>query len=135
MLNWLRTRTSLSWLGVQPLRAGKRGSRFVDHRLYGLNFDARPLLSPQRKECSGVSKSTGGRILKSDQFVRAAVRPYERGLLQARDHGNVQGLEKELRNWVTGWNENPKSLICAKIAKETPALLGQLLILANGSGP
>lgn len=34
-----------------------------------------------------------------------------RDLLQRSDHRNVQALEKDLRNWIKAWNENPKPFI------------------------
>jgi transposase len=34
-----------------------------------------------------------------------------RDLLQRSDHRSVQALEKDLRNWVKAWNENPKPFV------------------------
>lgn len=41
-----------------------------------------------------------------------------RDLLQRSDHRSVQALEKDLRNWVTAWNENPKPSIWTKTAED-----------------
>lgn len=57
-----------------------------------------------------------------------------RELLQRSDHRNVQALEKDLRNWVTGWNENPKPFIWTKTAEDILESLGRLLKRTNGAG-
>ena len=57
-----------------------------------------------------------------------------RELLQRSDHRNVQTLEKDLRNWVKGWNENPKPFIWTKTAEEILESLGRLLKRINGAG-
>ncbi|SJM64465.1 COG3335: Transposase and inactivated derivatives [Arthrobacter rhombi] len=33
-----------------------------------------------------------------------------RDLLQRSDHRSVQALEKDLREWVKDWNENPQAI-------------------------
>ncbi len=57
-----------------------------------------------------------------------------RELLQRSDHRNVQTLEKDLRNWVKGWNENPKPFIWTKTAEDILESLGRLLKRINGAG-
>ena len=48
-------------------------------------------------------------------------------LLQRSDHRSVQALEKDIRAWVTAWNEDPKPFIWTKGAEEILASLGRLL--------
>ena len=57
-----------------------------------------------------------------------------RELLQRSDHRSVQALEKDLRDWVSAWNENPKPFICTKTADEILASLGRLLQRTTGAG-
>ncbi len=38
-------------------------------------------------------------------------------LLRRSDHRSVQALEKDIRNWVAAWNENPKPFIWTKTAE------------------
>jgi transposase len=57
-----------------------------------------------------------------------------RELLQRSDHPNMQTLEKDLRNWVKGWNEYPKPFIWTKTAEEIHESLGRLLKPINGAG-
>lgn len=57
-----------------------------------------------------------------------------RELLQRSDHRNVQALKNDLRNWVKGWNENPKPFIGTKTAEEIRESLGRLLKRTNGAG-
>lgn len=57
-----------------------------------------------------------------------------RDLLQRSDHRSVQALEKDLRNWVAAWNENPKPFIWTKTADQILESLGRLLKRINGAG-
>lgn len=57
-----------------------------------------------------------------------------RELLQPSDHRNVQALEKDLRDWVKGWNENPKRFIWTKTAEEILESSGRLAKRMNGAG-
>ena len=57
-----------------------------------------------------------------------------RDLLQRSDHRSVQALEKDLRNWVKAWNENPKPFIWTKTADQILEALGRLLKRTNDSG-
>lgn len=56
-----------------------------------------------------------------------------RDLLQRSDHRSVQALEKDLRDWVTAWNENPKPFIWTKTADQILESLGRLLKRTNGA--
>jgi len=55
-------------------------------------------------------------------------------LLRRSDHRSVQALEKDIRNWVAEWNENPKPFIWTKPAEEILAKLQRLLQRINGAG-
>jgi len=57
-----------------------------------------------------------------------------RDLLQRSDHRSVQALEKDLRAWVTAWNENPKPFIWTKTADQILESLGRLLKRTNDAG-
>jgi len=57
-----------------------------------------------------------------------------RDLLQRSDHRSVQALEKDLRDWVTAWNEHPKPFIWTKTADQILESLGRLLQRTNGAG-
>jgi hypothetical protein len=71
-------------------------------------------------------------ILKLD---RAVVRlPHPRPLLRRSDHRSVQALEKDIRNWVTAWNENPRPFIWAKSAEQILESRSRLLQRINGGG-
>lgn len=55
-------------------------------------------------------------------------------LLQRSDHRSVQALEKDLRDWVAAWNENPRPFAWTKTADEILASLGRLLKRITGGG-
>ena len=55
-------------------------------------------------------------------------------LLQRSDHRSVQALERDIRNWVAAWNENPKPFIWTKTAEEILESLSRLLQRINGGG-
>lgn len=55
-------------------------------------------------------------------------------LLQRSDHRSVQALEKDIRDWVKQWNDNPRPFIWTKSAEEILASLGRLLQRINGAG-
>ncbi len=57
-----------------------------------------------------------------------------RDLLQRSDHRSVQALEKDLRNWVKAWNDNPKPFIWTKTAEQILESLGRLLQRTTGAG-
>lgn len=57
-----------------------------------------------------------------------------RELLQRSDHRSVQALEKDLRNWVKAWNENPKPFIWTKTAQEILESIARYLQRINGAG-
>ena len=55
-------------------------------------------------------------------------------LLRRSDHRSVQALEKDIRNWVKAWNENPKPFIWTKTAEQILESLSRLLQRINGAG-
>jgi transposase len=55
-------------------------------------------------------------------------------LLRRGDHRSVQALEKDIRDWVKAWNENPKPFIWTKTAEEILTSLGRLIQRINGQG-
>ena len=55
-------------------------------------------------------------------------------LLVRSDHRSVQALEKDIRDWVKAWNENPKPFIWTKSADQILASLGRLLQRTTGAG-
>jgi transposase len=55
-------------------------------------------------------------------------------LLRRSDHRSVQALEKDIRNWVTAWNENPKPFIWTKTAAQILQSLSRLLQRTKGAG-
>ena len=57
-----------------------------------------------------------------------------RDLLQRSDHRSVQALEKDLRDWVRAWNQNPKPFVWTKTAEEILQSLGRLLTRIKGAG-
>lgn len=48
-------------------------------------------------------------------------------LLRRSDHRSVQALENDIRNWVAGWNENPKPFIWTKTAEQILESLSRFL--------
>jgi len=55
-------------------------------------------------------------------------------LLQRSDHRSVQALERDIRRWVTAWNENPKPFIWTKTAEQILDSIKRLLQRINGPG-
>ncbi len=55
-------------------------------------------------------------------------------LLRRSDHRSVQALEKDIRTWVTAWNENPKPFIWTKTAEQILESLGRLLKRTTDAG-
>jgi len=55
-------------------------------------------------------------------------------LLQRSDHRSVQALERDIRNWVSSWNENPKPFIWTKSAEQILESIARLLKRTNGAG-
>ncbi len=55
-------------------------------------------------------------------------------LLQRSDHRSVEALEKDIRNWVKNWNENPKPFIWTKPAEQILDSLKRLLQRTTGAG-
>jgi transposase len=54
-------------------------------------------------------------------------------LLRRSDHRSVQALEKDIRNWVTAWNENPKPFIWVRTAEQILDSISRLLQRTNGA--
>lgn len=57
-----------------------------------------------------------------------------RDLLQRSDHRSVQALEKDLRNWVKAWNEDPQPFIWTKTAEDILASIARYLKRIKESG-
>jgi transposase len=55
-------------------------------------------------------------------------------LLRRSDHRSVQALEKDVRDWVKAWNENPKPFVWTKTAEQILDSLGRLIQRINGAG-
>jgi hypothetical protein len=55
-------------------------------------------------------------------------------LLRRSDHRSVQALEKDIRESVKAWNENPKPFIWVKTAEQIPESIARLLKRINGAG-
>ncbi len=55
-------------------------------------------------------------------------------LLQRSDHRSVHALERDIRNWVTAWNENPKPFIWTKTVEQILESIKRLLQRINGAG-
>ena len=58
----------------------------------------------------------------------------ESNLLQRSDHRSVQVLERDIRNWVNAWNQNPKPFIWTKTAEQILDSIARLLKRTNGAG-
>jgi transposase len=54
-------------------------------------------------------------------------------LLRRSDHRSVQALERDIRNWVAAWNENPRPFIWTKTAEQILESLSRLLQRINGA--
>ena len=55
-------------------------------------------------------------------------------LLQRSDHHRVQALERDIRAWVTAWNEDPRPFIWTKSADQILDSLARLLQRTTGAG-
>ena len=55
-------------------------------------------------------------------------------LLRRSDHRSVQALEKDIRDWVTAWNENPQPFVWTKTAEQVLESLGRLMTRISGGG-
>jgi transposase len=55
-------------------------------------------------------------------------------LLRRSDHRSVQALEKDIREWVIAWNENPQPFIWTKTAEQILESIKRLLQRINGAG-
>jgi transposase len=57
-----------------------------------------------------------------------------RQLLERGDHRSVHALERDIRAWVTAWNDNPKPFVWTKTAEQILQALGRLIKRINGAG-
>jgi len=55
-------------------------------------------------------------------------------LLRRSDHRSIHALEKDIRDWVKAWNDDPKPFIWTKTAEQILASLGRLIQRINGAG-
>jgi transposase/transcriptional regulator with XRE-family HTH domain len=55
-------------------------------------------------------------------------------LLQRSDHRSVHALERDIRNWVKAWNDDPKPFIWTKPAEQILNSLARLLHRTTGAG-
>ncbi|MDR1442992.1 MAG: IS630 family transposase [Bifidobacteriaceae bacterium] len=55
-------------------------------------------------------------------------------LLQRSDHRSVQALERDIREWVKGWNENPRPFIWTKTAEQILNSIAKLLERIKDAG-
>ena len=53
-------------------------------------------------------------------------------LLRRSDHRSVQALEKDIRAWVSAWNDNPRPFVWTKTAEQILDSLGRLLKRISG---
>jgi transposase len=57
-----------------------------------------------------------------------------RQLIERGDHRNVQALEKDIRAWVTNWNDNPKPFVWTKTAEQILQSIQRLMKRITGAG-
>ncbi|TGD36370.1 IS630 family transposase, partial [Brevibacterium aurantiacum] len=50
------------------------------------------------------------------------------------DHRSVQALEKDLREWVKAWNEDPQPFVWTKTAEEILESLSRPMQRTTGAG-
>lgn len=55
-------------------------------------------------------------------------------LLQRSDHRSVQALERDIRDWVKAWNDDPKPFLWTKTAEQILDSLTRLLQRTTGAG-
>jgi transposase len=55
-------------------------------------------------------------------------------LLRRGDHRSVHALEKEIREWVKAWNDNPRPFIWTKTAEQILQRLGRLMSRISDAG-
>jgi hypothetical protein len=46
----------------------------------------------------------------------------------------VQALERDIRNWVNAWNENPRPFVWTKTAEQILESIARLLKRITGAG-
>ena len=57
-----------------------------------------------------------------------------RQLIERGDHRSVQALERDIRAWVTAWNDNPKPFVWTKTAERILQSIQRLMNRINGAG-
>ena len=57
-----------------------------------------------------------------------------RQLIERGDHRSVQALERDIRAWVTAWNEDPKPFVWTKTAEQILQSIQRLMKRINGAG-
>jgi transposase len=55
-------------------------------------------------------------------------------LLRRSDHRSVQALERDIRDSVKAWNDNPRPFVWTKTTEQILESLGRLLQRINGAG-
>lgn len=88
-----------------------------------------------------VARKRARPVLRGDRCSNAAVLPDERwfGLLTDKQirrgtHKSLQALEKDIRNWIKTWNENPRPFAWTKSADEILERLASYLDRIPGAG-
>jgi hypothetical protein len=69
--------------------------------------------------------------------LRIGPRPHEAVFFQALDqstHRSTQALEKDIRDWIKNWNENPRPFVWTKTADEILERLASYLQRIPGAG-
>ena len=57
-----------------------------------------------------------------------------RQLIERGDHRSVRALERDIRAWVTAWNEDPKPFVWTKTAEQILQSIQRLMKRINGAG-
>ena len=73
-------------------------------------------------------------LLQLDQPVERWFAYLTHVLLRRSDHRSVQVLEKDIRAWVSAWNDNPKPFVWTKTAEQILESLARLLQRTTGAG-
>src|SRR6266516_6910061 len=55
-------------------------------------------------------------------------------MIRRGTHKSVQALEADIRSWVEGWNDNPRTFVWTKTAEEIIESLGRLIQRISGAG-
>jgi Zn/Cd-binding protein ZinT len=68
------------------------------------------------------------------QPSRALVRPPDRKKIRRGVHKNLQTLERDIRDWIAQWNDEPKPFVWTKTADEILQRLAAYLDRIPGAG-